>query len=334
MSGNDHPQSVHPPSQPFLFPFDALADPYPTTYLSPPPSPLPLPPAGPGASSVTTPTPRPAAREQRRATSKRYRDTLVSLYNSLASLVPTVLPDARPRTKSQIISAASLALSALDARAAAAAARANVHAPAARAAFADASVRRHNSLAAVLADAAHLLTDYAWDVGEVWLACAPGDSGIGGGNDDDDVRRHLAPARARAHAHNVTAYGLYASLTAGAESGEDDDALTAFVASSADAVVLVGDGSLVARAAETHDAAWAVVEAFRSFAAAKSAGFVVACAVPCRVRSEVRAVLLLYNRVLTPHALPHLAVAVDVVAEVGSYWGNKHLLPEKSTYPL
>jgi hypothetical protein len=41
--------------------------------------------------------------ELRRVTSKRYRDTLGVLYSDLETLVPSVFPTARPRTKSQII---------------------------------------------------------------------------------------------------------------------------------------------------------------------------------------------------------------------------------------
>jgi hypothetical protein len=41
--------------------------------------------------------------ELRRVTSKRYRDTLGVLYSELETLVPSVFPTARPRTKSQII---------------------------------------------------------------------------------------------------------------------------------------------------------------------------------------------------------------------------------------
>lgn len=41
--------------------------------------------------------------ELRRVTSKRYRDSLGNLYRDLENLIPAVFPQARPRTKSQII---------------------------------------------------------------------------------------------------------------------------------------------------------------------------------------------------------------------------------------
>jgi hypothetical protein len=48
--------------------------------------------------------------ESQRAMSKRYRDSLGSLYADLKSLVPAVYPDAVPKTKSQIIQLAGDAL--------------------------------------------------------------------------------------------------------------------------------------------------------------------------------------------------------------------------------
>ena len=74
--------------------------------------------------------------------------------------------------------AARSALFNRDARATAA--RSHVHASAVREAFADAAVRRHRSLGAILKEAARLHKDSASDVGELRLACATGQGDIGG----------------------------------------------------------------------------------------------------------------------------------------------------------
>jgi Helix-loop-helix DNA-binding domain len=241
-----------------------------------------------------------------RAMSKRYRDSLGSLYADLKALVPAVYPDAVPRTKSQIIQQAGDALRKLRSEVAGLEARHVLSSPPNRTLWIERVVRGASSFPAAVEPFMRLMVLHGWTYAEMWSR---------------------TPYVGSCDRDKPPAYNLTSVVSV-----HDSDpllpmppALASFMSSSKQMTFHEGDSSLVGRISATLSSEWIVLSdespPYARAESARQAGFKVCCALPLLLRGYVAAAVMFYNNEYNSDVRTHLGIAQDIGAHLGNCFG-------------
>lgn len=267
--------------------------------------------------------------ELHRRHSKRYRDNLGELFQSLEQLLPKVVPGCKLKTKSQIIANSVQAVKRLRAEVSSLEMQYVLSSPANRTKWVEDTVKKATCFQEVAEPFMRLLVGMQrWKHSELWCRYEVNvlpdgqDSGAPVSTPTNTVQ-DLGPAASRkfflklertASAHDITlsaipdAYKLFSELSQ----------LQTFI---------VGDDSLVGRIASSLSPEWIDLRdpvscrGFKRATSARQCGFSVCFAVPFLVRGHVFAAVLFFDDQPRGDVGPDISIAQDLASSLGNCYG-------------
>lgn len=281
------------------------------------------------------PTPQPPAiagkkrkQELHRRHSKRYRDNLGELFQSLEQLLPKVVPGCKLKTKSQIIANSVQAVKRLRAEVSSLEMQYVLSSPANRTKWVEDTVRRASCFQEVAEPFMRLLVGIQrWKHSELWCRYEAqiGPDGQPTGSPvltPTNTVNDLVPSPFRfflklerfASAHDITAAPV-------------PEEYNWFSKVSKMATFVSGDDSLVGRIAASLSPEWIDLtdaescRGFKRTESAKKCGFVVCFAVPFLVRGHVFATVLFYGDRHRSDVAPDISIAQDLASCLGNCYG-------------
>lgn len=282
-------------------------------------------------------TPQPVVGKKRkqelhRRHSKRYRDNLGELFQSLEQLLPKVVPGCKLKTKSQIIANSVQAVKRLRAEVSSLEMQYVLSSPANRTKWVEDTVQKASCFQEVAEPFMRLLVGMQrWKHSELWcryeVKILPDgqDTGAPVTNPTNTVN-DLGPAASTkfflklertASAHDITASDVPATYQQFSQLSQ----LQTFIA---------GDDSLVGRIASSLSPEWIDLrnqESCRGFKRAGSArqcGFTVCFAIPFLVRGHVFATVLFYDDQQRADVGPDISIARDIASCLGNCYGASY----------
>lgn len=267
--------------------------------------------------------------ELHRRHSKRYRDNLGELFQSLEQLLPKVVPGCKLKTKSQIIANSVHAVKRLRAEVSSLEMQYVLSSPANRTKWVEDTVKKATCFQEVAEPFMRLLVGIQrWKHSELW--CRYEVNVLPGGQDTGAPVMHptntvqdLGPVSSKkfflklentASAHDVTAAAIPQAYKVFSELSQ----LGTFVA---------GDDSLVGRIASSLSPEWINLQdlelcrGFKRGDTARQCGFTVCFAVPFLVRGHVFATVLFYDDQQRSDIGPDVNIAQDLASCLGNCYG-------------
>eukprot|EP00177_Eucheuma_denticulatum_P000110 GFKZ01000191.1.p1 GENE.GFKZ01000191.1~~GFKZ01000191.1.p1 ORF type:complete len:374 (+),score=50.37 GFKZ01000191.1:420-1541(+) len=266
--------------------------------------------------------------ELHRRHSKRYRDNLGELFQSLEQLLPKVVPGCKLKTKSQIIANSVQAVKSLRAEVSSLEMQYVLSSPANRTKWVEETVRKATGFQDVAEPFMRLLVGMQrWKHSELWCryeAAILPDGRLAGGpvSAPTNTVNDIVPSKGGfylklervASAHDITA-------TAVPEEYKVFSKLSQMVTFTS------GDDSLVGRIASSLSPEWIDLtdpescRGFKRSVSAKRCGFTVCFAVPFLVRGHVFATILFYDDSNRSDIGPDISIAQDLSSSLGNCYG-------------
>jgi hypothetical protein len=264
--------------------------------------------------------------ELRRVTSKRYRDTLGTLYSELETLVPSVFPNARPRTKSQIIQVTGDAIRKLKHEVSALEAQYVLSCSSNRLKWTEKIVQSYPSFPDISSLFMQLMVHAGWTYAEMWSK-----SDIVSRSNTADLVQLGRPHQDSTLKDADRSQVQYELRTI---SSFYEDRPWAMPATLADVVAAarqspaqVGDSSVVGYVTSTLCSKCSLLQELQNpplsphLSSAVRAGLKICYAVPLLVHGEVATIVVLFGEEYSESMKSMLTVAEDMAAAIGNCYG-------------